>query len=201
MSPRARRLARGWAAAFVTTTFAAGSHAVVDGSWPPALVIALSMCLAAPVCMLLAGAVLSRAAVTAAVAVSQGLFHGLFAHSGHGATVVDHTHHLIASADPQLVIAVSGTAHHGSGMLAAHALAAAATYVLLRHGEVAAMRSLGAVALRVLRLLVRPVPLPVPRLPRRTSWLSPRALADQLLLPRVHGHRGPPAPAALPAPC
>ena len=78
-------------------------------------------------------------------------------------------------------------------MLVAHAVAALATYLLLRHGEVAAFRLLDAFSVRVLRILapvLRPVTVEVPR---RTSWTSPRALTPQLLLPSVCGYRGPPA--------
>ena len=79
MSPRARRLARGWVAAFLATTLAAGSHAAVDGTWPSPLIIALSMCLAAPLCMLLAGRALSRWSVAGSVLLSQALLHTLYA--------------------------------------------------------------------------------------------------------------------------
>lgn len=196
MSRRAHRLARGWVAAFVATTLAAGSHAAADGSWPPVLIVALSTCLAAPVCMLLAGRVLSRGSVAGAVLSSQMLLHVLFAHSGGAVHTVDHTHHHGAAAadGPAVVVSVLPSAsHHGGGMLAAHVVAAMATYLLLRHGEVALFRLLHALSLRVLRILHavrRPVTVAVPR---RTSWTSPRALADQLLLSSVCGYRGPPA--------
>lgn len=197
MTTRARRLARGWAASLIATSLGAGSHAAVDGTWPPLILMLLSAALAAPVCMLLAGRLLSRVSVAAAVFTSQGLFHGLFAQAGHGVTAVDHTHHVtntVAGGSPQLVVAVAPeTGHHGAGMLVAHVVAGFATYALLRHGEVAAMRLLDSVSLRVLALVKTPS-LPVIRTaPPRIAWLSPRALADQLLLPVVHGFRGPPA--------
>ena len=195
MSRRAHRLARGWVAAFVATTLAAGSHAAADGSWPPVLIVALSTCLAAPLCMLLAGRVLSRGSVAGAVLSSQMLLHVLFAHSGGAVHTIDHTHHHGAAAadGPAVVVSVLPSSHHGGGMLAAHVVAAVATYLLLRHGELALFRLLHALALRVLRILRavrRPV---VVAVPRRTSWISPRALADQLLLSSVCGYRGPPA--------
>lgn len=203
MTSRARRLARGWAASLIATTLGAGSHAAVDGTWPPFILIALSAALAAPVCMLLAGRLLSRFSVAAAVVISQGLFHGLFSQAGHGATAADHLHHHGGAAlvdGPQLVVTVlPSTAHHGTGMLAAHVVAAAATYALLRHGEVSAVRLLDAVAMRVLALVITRVPPVIRTVPRRTAWTSPRALSDQLLLPVVHGYRGPPAPGAIPA--
>ena len=92
-----------------------------------------------------------------------------------------------------MVVSVLPASHHGHGMLVAHAVAAVATYLLLRHGEVALFRLLHALSLRVLRILRavrRPVTVAVPR---RTSWVSPRALVDQLLLSSVCGYRGPPA--------
>ena len=87
MASRARRLARGWAASLTATGLGAASHAAVDGTWPPVILMLLSAALAAPVCMLLAGTVLSRVSVAAAVVASQGLFHGVFAQAGHGVTV------------------------------------------------------------------------------------------------------------------
>ena len=196
MSRRAHRLARGWVAAFMATTLAAGSHAAADGAWPSLMIVALSMCLAAPLCMLLAGRVLSRSSVAGAVLMSQMLLHVLFAHSGGAVQTLDHTHHHGAAvADgPAVVISVlPSAAHSGGGMLTAHVVAAAATYLLLRHGEVALFRLLHSLSLRVLTILRavrRPVTVAVPR---RTSWSSPRALADQLLLSSVCGYRGPPA--------
>lgn len=203
MASRARRLARGWTASLIATGLGSASHAAVDGTWPPLILVLLSAALAAPVCILLAGRVLSRVSVAAAVLVSQGFLHGLFAQSGHGVTAVDHTHHATSTAAegaPQLVVTmVPDLTHHGLGMMAAHMMAAAATYALLRHGEVAAVRLVEAVSLRVLTWVKAPA-LPVIRtVPRRIAWTSPCALTDQLLLPVVHGFRGPPTRATAPA--
>lgn len=198
MSPRARRLARGWTTGLVATTLAAGSHAALDGTWPSPLVIALSTCLAAPVCMLLSGRALSRVGVAANVAVSQLLLHVLFAQSTGMVHAVDHTHHHGAAAvdGPQVLItSLPPVAHHGGGMLVAHVVAALATYALLRHGEVAVLRLLETFSLRVLHLLTA-LPRPVlTAVPPRTSWSSPRALSDQLLLSSLYGYRGPPVAA------
>lgn len=193
MSRRARRLARGWVAAVVATTLAAGSHAAVDGTWPSLMIVALSTCLAAPLCMLLAGRTLSRWCVALSVVLSQALLHTLFAQSAGAMTAVDHTHHHVAAvADgPAVVISVAPVAHHGGSMLAAHVVAALATYILLRHGEVAGFRLLGSLSLRIQRILA-PVLRPVATVPRRVSWTSPRSLSDQLLLSSVCGYRGPP---------
>ena len=134
--------------------------------------------------------------VAGAVLSSQMLLHVIFAHSGGVVHTVDRTHHHAAAATdgPAVVVSVlPSAAHHDGGMLAAHAVAAVATYLLLRHGEVAFFRllySLSLCVLRILRAVRRPVTVAVPR---RTSWTSPRALADQLLLSSVCGYRGPPA--------
>lgn len=197
MSTRVHRLARGWLAAFVATTLAAGSHAAVGGGWPDPLIVALAVCLAAPLCMVLAGRVLSRWCVAGSVLLSQALLHTLYAASGGTAHAIDHTHHHLGGvADgPAVVISVTPAAHHDAGMLASHAVGAVATYALLRHGETAAFRLLEALSLRVMRILVaglRPV---ITVVPRRTSWTSPRALVDQLLLSCVCGYRGPPVTA------
>lgn len=199
MSPRARRLARGWVAAFTATALAAGSHAALDGTWPSSLIMALSLCLAAPVCMLLSGRRISRLGTAASVVVSQALLHTLFAQSAGAAHVLDHGHHHGAAATADgaqvLISAVPPMAHHGLPMVVGHVVAALATYALLRHGEVAVLRLVDAVSLRVLGLLTlhpRPVAVPVRR---RTAWASPRALADQLLLSCLCGYRGPPVAA------
>lgn len=150
--------------------------------------------------MLLAGRLLSRVSTAAAVLLSQGLFHVVFA-GGGGATVTDHTGHHASAAfqDGPNVVIVAAEHAHGSEMLAAHAVAAALTYLLMRRGELAGVRLLDAVALRVLRLVTvtRTPVLPLSR--PRAAWTSPRALTDQLLLPTLNGHRGPPTFAAQPA--
>ena len=190
MSRRARRLARGWVAAVVATTLAAGSHAAVDGTWPSLMIVALSTCLAAPLCMLLAGRMLSRSCVALSVALSQALLHPPFAPSAGAMPAGAPNHHPVA-AGADGPPAVPPVAHHGGSMLAAHVVAALATYILLRHGEVAGFRLLGSLSLRIQRILA-PVLRPVATVPRRVSWTSPRSLSDQLLLPSVCGYRGPP---------
>lgn len=205
MSSRARRLLRGWVAALVATGLGAASHAAVDGHWPPVMVVLLTAALAAPVCIALAGRALSRVAVALSVAVSQGLLHWLFAQSGHAVTAADHTHHGFSAgsgvaSEPSLVISVvPGVQEYGTDMLAAHIVAALATYGLLRHGEVSLARMVNSLSLKVLQALpmvIPPVAVPVRA---RVGWMSPRALADQLLLPVVHGYRGPPRWVAGPA--
>ena len=63
MSPRARRLARGWAGAAIATSAAALSHAAAGGQAPPVVLVLLSLALSGPLCMALAGRVLSRSSL------------------------------------------------------------------------------------------------------------------------------------------
>ncbi|MGM7671205.1 hypothetical protein [Microbacterium sp. A93] len=104
------RLLRGWAAAFVATLLAAGSHTVANlvesgashaahDAGPAPILWILTLALAGPVCTALAGRRLSWWRLSAGVAASQLLFHWLYSatavpaaaptltglHGGHGA--------------------------------------------------------------------------------------------------------------------
>ncbi|MFC4903248.1 hypothetical protein [Kocuria oceani] len=195
MSPRARRLARGWAGAALATSAAAVSHTVAGGQPPPPLLVLLSLALSGPLCMALAGRALSRSALALSVLLSQSLFHALFAASGTVSAPRGASHHGAAGGGPVLVLQAGPHPEHGgSVMLTAHLLAALAGYALTRHGEVAAVVLLEALRLRVRRLwrsLSSPV---VARRPRAVRPGRPHALTDQSLLRPVRSHRGPPRP-------
>ena len=137
----------------MATAFAAASHLAAGGQVPPVLLVLLSLALSGPVCMALAGRVLSRSLLLAGVLVSQGVFHLIFTVAGSVTTVVDATHHAALSSPPvgpALVLQAQAHAvHGGTGMLVFHVLAAAATYGFLRHGEVALVGLLDALRLRV----------------------------------------------------
>lgn len=201
MSPRARRLARGWAGAAIATSAAALSHAAAGGQAPPALLVLLSLALSGPLCMALAGRVLSRSSLLLGVLLSQSVLHALFAGSG-GVSTVAHAAHLSGhhgaagsspGAGPALVLEVQSHAEHGGTvMLVSHVLAALAAYVLMRHGEVAAVVLLEAFRLRVRRWRqVLSAPVVVGR-PRAVQAGRPHVLTDQSLLRPVRSHRGPP---------
>ncbi len=198
MGPRARRLVRGWAGAVVATSAAALSHAVAGGQAPPLLLVLLSLALSGPLCMALAGRVLSRSCLLLGVLLSQSVLHALFAGSG-GVSTVSHTAHGPAlhgaAAGPALVLEVQTHAEHGgAAMVVSHVLAALAAYVLMRHGEVAAVVLLEAVRLRVRRRRDVPAaPVVVVRPPAVRAG-RPHALTDQALLRPVRSHRGPPRP-------
>jgi hypothetical protein len=140
----------------MATAFAAASHVAAGGQVPPVLLVLLSLALSGPVCMALAGRVLSRSSLLAGVLVSQGVFHLLFTVAGSVATVADATHHAAVSSPPlgpALVLqAQDHAAHGGTGMLVFHVLGAAATYAFLRHGEVTLVGLLDALRMRVRRL-------------------------------------------------
>lgn len=197
MSPRARRLARGWAGAAIATAAAVLSHAAAGGPLPPLLLVLLSLALSAPLCTALAGRVLSRSSLLAGVLLSQSVLHGLFAASGGVGTEAPAAHHGVAGgaagAVPALVLpAQAHDGHGGAAMLVAHLLAAAAGYVLMRHGEVAAVVLLEALRLRVRRhRQVQSAPVVVGR-PGAVRAGRPHVLTDQSLLRPVRSHRGPP---------
>lgn len=202
MNPRARRLARGWAAAGIATSAAVLSHAAADGQAPPAVLVLLSLALSGPLCTALAGRVLSRSSLLLGVLLSQSVLHALFAASGGAGAVSRATgsslHHAAqhgAAAGPALVLEVQPhTGHGGAAMVVAHVLAALAAYVLMRHGEVAAVVLLETLRLRVRRRRpVRPAPV-VARRPRAVQAGRPHVLTDQALLRPVRSHRGPPRP-------
>ena len=153
---RAARAGRGLAAASLATFVATLSHASVAAQVPPLVNIVLALCLAAPVCVALAGRSLSWWRLGAAVVLSQGLFHALLAldlQSG-GATVAGH-HGGVAVLLDATASAHSPDAHASDNpwMWAAHAVAAIVTVVALGRGEraIQAITRFVVAALRALR--------------------------------------------------
>ena len=147
MGTRWARVIRGLVASGVATLVAALSHFLAGGGVPNAASIAVILTFSALVSIALTGRRLSLLRMSLAVVVSQFAFHALFATIG-GATgsVVHSGGHAMHG-----VIEVAPTVgHHTSAaMWFAHALAAAATIVVLRRGE-AAFWSLRTAALRFL---------------------------------------------------
>lgn len=144
MTKRQTLALRGAAASAVATLVAALSHAWAGGQLPaPGLVIGMAVLLVAPG-MALMGSRPRRGRIAASVLVLQGLFHGVF--SLLGAPVVGERtvggHHHGAASGAEIVSgwdAVVGDASAvsaiGGGMLLAHALAAAVTFVVLAYAE------------------------------------------------------------------
>lgn len=219
---RPARLIRGWAAAGVCTLCAAASHHAMDPAPLQPVLLALVLCLAGVVCVLLAGRRLGAVRTALAVLASQVPFHLVFAAGGHASAAVDdggsglgaHAHHLhgaaatsagaaavpsgagTAAVDPSLLDATlleTLGAALPSPMLWAHVAAAAVTFVLLRHAEDGWWRLLAA-AVHVLFTAVELL---------RTvlvPWRPLRPVPQAHLLPprtwspvRVISRRGPPA--------
>jgi hypothetical protein len=218
------RLMRGWAAATVATLLAAGSHTLAGSTaaghdaGPAPVVWLLTLALAGPLCTALAGRTLSRWRLWSAVGSSQLLFHGLYSQSavppggagaaapslrtstaGTGAPAAHAGHGLQADALPA-PDALPAADHVGLAMVVAHLLAVVATVLLLRRGEVLAVRVVELAVGLVLRSpgarLSRWVPaLRPPRLPSRP--LAPAVRAGAVVLSGLRW-RGPPVPVLSP---
>lgn len=140
MTSRQLRLLRGAAASSIATITAAVSHTIGGGAPPhPLLVLALSVFLT-PVAALLVGRSLRIVGLSAAVLVSQGIFHTLFtalsATLTPGLTAGGHHHTLIlpAAALPAVNSALTAVVPDAT-MLGAHLLAGILTIALLWRGE------------------------------------------------------------------
>ncbi|WP_300264720.1 hypothetical protein [Microbacterium sp.] len=137
MTSRQLRLLRGAAASSIATVTAAVSHTLGGGAPPhPLLVIALCVFLT-PVAAVLVGRTLHLGKLSAAVLLSQTVFHVLFSALGatltSSGTVTGHHHHhsLPLALNGQTLTAVAPDA----GMLTAHLVAAVATIAMLWRGE------------------------------------------------------------------
>lgn len=203
MASRGIRLARGWSGAAAATLAAALSHSVAGGGIPSLSVIVLSLALSGLVCTLLAGRVLSLWRLAAAVALSQAVFHWLFSAGTASSTMaapraqMGHAGHLMDTRELDAVTAMVPTVmdHDSALMWLGHALAAVATIAVLRHGEVAAVRLLQALRLRLVRLIPLFAPVPVESGPqiRPDSWPVRALLSFGVPLLSMR-HRGPPRP-------
>jgi hypothetical protein len=200
VSTGVERVARGTAAAAVSTFVALLSHVAGGGVVPAVEGVAVPLVLSFAVCTVLAGRRLSLPRLAASVVVSQLLFHVLFVlGSPTGMTATDGT---TASSAHVHSIVLDTTASHGhtdgAGMWWAHALAALVTIVALRRGERASAHLLGVARIVVLRLAIAPlqrarsvVPVAIKRV------VPPVAVAHERVdarrdLATVSTRRGPP---------
>lgn len=185
MTSRQLRLLRGAAASSIATIIAAVSHTIGGGAPPhPLLIIALSVLLT-PLSALMVGRTQRVGRLSAAVLVSQTVFHVLFVALGATASSAVVTgHHHVMTLDPE-----SSTVAPDAGMLGAHVVAAAITIAVLWRGEqlLCAIR-------RWVRAVLRT------RIPRvHASWPVPPSLpvTARRCASRVHtgdiSRRGPPA--------
>jgi hypothetical protein len=173
------RVARGAAAATLSTFVALLSHVAGGGIVPAVEGVTVPLLLSLAVCTVLAGRRLSLPRLAASVVMSQVLFHVLFVlGSPTGVTATDGT----TTAHVHSVVLDSATAHghpDGSTMWWAHALAALITIVALRRGERATAHLLG-----VTRIVV--VGLATARLERARS-ISP-VVIERFTPPVASGH-------------
>jgi len=199
MTTRWARFARGWIVAVVSTFVAALSHTVGGGAVPGLLAVVVSLAFAGIVSIALSGRTLSTWRLTAAVLVSQLIFHGLFSLGSAGGTLVTtdaasaHANHAGSIAVSALPAGTMSGTDHGLMMTLAHVLAAVVTVIALRFGERAfwGLFSTAAVALTALVKVIVLTPIPnIPRsIPALSTFLPPR---DLLVLLSPMRHRGPP---------
>jgi len=199
MTTRWARFARGWIVAVVSTFVAALSHTVGGGAAPGLLAVVVSLAFAGIVSIALSGRTLSTWRLTAAVLVSQLIFHGLFSLGSAGGTLVTtdaasaHANHAGSIAVSALPAGTMSGTDHGLMMTLAHVLAAVVTVIALRFGERAfwGLFSTAAVALTALVKVIVLTPIPnIPRsIPALSTFLPPR---DLLVLLSPMRHRGPP---------
>ncbi|MFC0582934.1 hypothetical protein [Micrococcoides hystricis] len=197
----AKRLLRGWIAAFAATTFAAISHTwAAPVTIEPALLM-LSVAFAAPITVFFAKYRFTPKITAVSVLAAQAVFHTIFMAAPHG------SHSVLAQSHHCGPITATGTGHSGNGnifemvaahmspaMLTAHILAAVVTAGLLCYGEeaLAALRALLG-CLRPYSVLVwdnsAVVTTAAPVATGHSAPLSPVLT----LLRNVRSHRGPPA--------
>lgn len=187
---RAQRAGRGMAAAAVATFVATLSHAAVSAERPPFVNIVLALCLAAPLCVMLAGRAMSWTRLSLAVVLSQALFHALlvldlqggFVPAGHHATTS-----LLSAAGGH---SASAHASESPWMWAAHAVAALVTVVALGRGE-RAVQVIARFFVAVLSVL-RPFRGLSPRTDAVLSAPAPLLLTTAMTVLSSMRHRGPP---------
>lgn len=203
------RAARGALAAVLAVGSAALAHAAAGHHHPHWVVLVLSLAISLPLCTALSRVRFSRSRLAAAVLSSQGVLHGLFAlfpaaagagslrelgghHGPH------HQHQLVVGASAEQVAAVAPD----SAMALSHLLAAAATYALLRCGELVLTALIALLRVRPVLLLLSALPASKPSRPPQSVPVGPSVVVDELWLgagPRTV--RGPPCPDELrPAP-
>lgn len=192
---RARRGLHGVAAASFATFVALASHVLAGGESPTWIGVLAPWTLAVAASTVLAGRTLSLPRLSAAVLVSQGLFHALFSLGAGSAAATGgdaHTGHAGHGA-PGGFDATAVAASADAAMWAWHAVAAVVTIAALYHGErvLALLATLTSRFARWVRATL-PAPAPITHL-----LLRPRTPALQVVLPAgVHPVatplRGPP---------
>lgn len=196
MTARGLRLVRGWIGAVVATSIAAGSHLLGGGNAPELPLLLLALALSGLACTALTGRGLSLWRLSAGVALSQGLFHWLFsgAAAPHASSAPAGGHLAHSSALEPSGTFLSSAAHHSSPLMwLGHAVAAVLTVAILRHGEVAVVRLVQTIGLRVTAFLPLFLPLQVrPAIVVPHANRAVRALHNLGVPLLVMRRRGPP---------
>lgn len=202
---RAGRAWRGLVAALAATFFATVSHSLADGTAASPLAVILALTVAVPVCVALAGRRLSWVRLSAAVGLSQFVFHALLLMGvGVGSAPLTaavpsgpvHLHSAVMAAVAAAPPDASGLAHAGhagTGMWLAHVAAAIVTIFAIGHGERALCLLLDLLHWRFLERVVTWHPSPSSiRLPAPAGGTLPTVLSIFLSDAR---RRGPPVAA------
>lgn len=198
MSERQRRALRGAGAAGLAVFIAAWFHIAAGGAAPTPLAVAVSIVLAAPACVLLACRRTSGWRLALSVSLSQFLLHALFSlGQARGATFTGDAEMAGMPGAGLRVTSVGSAAAASAGgfsiaaMWAGHAVAAALTIAIIRHGERTVARLIALAA----RFLVRVLALLVPvagEVRRPVARASRRRATPVRLLSGAWRHRGPP---------
>lgn len=191
------RIARGSAAAVISTFLALFFHALAGGPVPALPGLVACVVFSAFVCIPLAGVTLPRVRLALAVVLSQFLFHFLFLlFAGSDATVGGargHVHGTEAVTE-QLAALSPGLAHaHDSPMWIGHALAAAVTFAFVRYGERATVLLAEAARLTLRALRFRALGVALPLQPGAIVSSTDARLPVTRILSSVVRYRGPPA--------
>jgi len=197
---RRHRALRGTVAATVATVVAATAHTLAGGGAPPWWMLLSLALLTSPLAVWLIGRHPSLRGTAAAVVVAQLALHVAFAAVGAGgpaagSRVPTGSGHAAGHPGSAAVegavgppLAAAGHLHLDPGMIAAHLVAAAATVLLLAHGE----RLVRAIARGLRRVLSRALPvLPPPAVPAALADAPTTPVAAVFL--SVLSRRGPPA--------
>lgn len=206
MTTRWARFARGWIAAFVSLFVAACSHALGGGAIPATVGLALCLALSGAVCVLLAGKTLSLTRLSAAVALSQLLFHGLFslladAPLGAPASAGPGMHHgdtMLLRFGPAASALPPMSADADPRMWVGHAFGAIVAIAALGFGERAFWGLLRLARLCIPRILDAVLPVETVVSARLSRSDRPAAVIPHALVFSIHRHRGPPTIAIAP---
>jgi hypothetical protein len=198
VTARQARALRAASASALTTLFAAAAHTLGGGGAPAPTVLLIAVLLSLPVALGLTGRRAGRIRTGMAVVGSQAVYHLVFAVFGMSAVLagpVAHVHGaLAAAAVPPVVPGMTATdpmmGLFEPSMLAMHVIAAAATVLVLRHGE----RLLQAVVAMIWPALLRRVFRPLAK--RSSPALVTRRAAPALHTP-LSGVRSRAPPLAL----